>query len=123
MGRGLMPWGCQWFRTVSGNEFERSELASAAGVSRCSQVGPEGPWQTRVEGQFWLGGNSKDSVCPYSKTNVQTRVRGSWDLSLSKQRGRDPRRNTPGWAQLGVGLAVLCLYFALACSLYLPPRE
>lgn len=26
---------------ASGNEFERSELASAAGVSRCSQVGPE----------------------------------------------------------------------------------
>lgn len=122
MGRGLVPWESQWYRTVSGNEVGRSELASAAGVSRYSQVGPEGPWQTTFEGQFWLEGTSKNFACFYSKTNLQTRVTGTWDLSLSKQRGRDPRTNTPGWAQLG-GLAVLCLYFALACSLYLPPRE
>lgn len=100
----------------SGNEFGRSELVSAAGVSRFSQVGPEEPRQTRFEGQFWLEGTSKDPACFYSKTNVQTRFTGTWDLSLSKQRGRDPRTNTPGWAQLG-GLAVSCLYFALACSL------
>lgn len=106
-GAGLLAWG---------NEFGRSELASAAGVSRCSQVGPEGSWQMRSEGQFRLEGTSKDPACSYSKTNVQTRFLGTWALSLSKQRGRDPRANPPGWAQLG-GLAAPCLYFALACSL------
>lgn len=91
---------------ASGNEFGRSELASSAGV------GPEGPWQTRFEGQLWLENTSKDPACGYSKTNVQSRFTGTWDLSLSRQRGRDPRTNTPGWGQLG-GLAVVCLYFAL----------
>lgn len=58
-----MLWAGVWCHgKASGNEFGRSELASAAGVSGCSQVGPEGPWQTRFEGQFWLEGTSKDCL-------------------------------------------------------------